>query len=359
MRLLWEPSGSEYLRDFLVCGPFVEPATPRAPAGSEPSTAPTVTQPTAPVDYLAAAGGEPNVRPQEGQTVTVEGGAGLAWRAYSSEPDLVDLAKAVPAAAQKPCVVYAYATIHRDGPTQAVLWLYTRAPMAVYLNGKVVLTVKERTSGTQAAVSLEKGATALLIRAASSGGMWRFSLAVTDQLVVPTDDPALLRASIMSGKDGADELAVKVGNDNRLAPATVTLEVLAPAGKVVARAQVPLGQTHTFATARWADGPYEIRALSRTPEGVPLTRYLLWHKGDWKQEVAAVFKEAEGLSADSDDPVVLKRRLLCEVLQICLGGKDPHPSGWLARPTPRASRWTAGMSGAWLPMIWPAATGSA
>jgi hypothetical protein len=40
MRLLWEPSQPTYLRDFLVCGPFVELMPPSAPPGSQPATAP-------------------------------------------------------------------------------------------------------------------------------------------------------------------------------------------------------------------------------------------------------------------------------------------------------------------------------
>jgi enterochelin esterase-like enzyme len=333
MRPLWEPSAPTYLRDFLVCGPFFEPVSPAGSsstklATSQPATAPAATQPA--TDYLAAVGGEANVRPQKGQTVTAQDGTPLEWKSYTSAADLMDVREPIPAARPKACVVYAYATIHRDNPGKAVLSLYSRGIATVYLNGKVVMAIKTSTSGKEVTVSLAQGDNALLVRIAGTGDRWTFSLAVNDQVDTPTDDPSLLHASIVPSEGDKAELAVQVSNDNRLAPPMVSLEVLALAGKVVERAEVPLGQTHTFNIAAWADGPYEIRALARTPDEKPLTSYQIWYKGDWKKEVAKVLKEAEKLPADSDDPVVLKKRLVRDILLTRLASKEAAAKGQAA-----------------------------
>ncbi|MCJ7544165.1 MAG: NPCBM/NEW2 domain-containing protein [Phycisphaerae bacterium] len=321
MRQPWAPLGPEYPRDYLVCGPFLEPAPPPTPAGSQPTTAAAI-EPAAPVDHLAPAGGEANVRPQKGQTMTAKDGTRYTWVPYSAKADLIDVREVCPAAREKPCVVYAYATIHRDSPGKAVLSLASRAPATVYWNGKVVLTPKDRSA--RPTVSLAEGDNALLVRIAGGGDRWTFTLGVRDQVDTPTDSSALLRPSIVPPKDGGTQLAVTVTNDNRQPSPTVTVEVRGP-GRSVATAQVPRGQTHTFETAAWADGPYEIRALARTPDGKPITQELTWYKGDWKQGVADVLKEAERLPGDSDDPVVLKKRLARDILRFRLRERESVP----------------------------------
>ncbi len=307
MRPLWQPSAPMYPRDFLVCGPFFESVRPPASAGSQPSTAPAATQPAAPEDFLAPAGGEANVRPKEGEVFVAKDGTRFTWVAYSAKTDLIDVREACPAARERPCVTYAYATIHRDNPGMAILSLASRAPATVYLNGKVVFTPDDMQSSP--VVPLVKGDNALVVRLAGQSDRWTFTLGVREQVDIPTGSRALIGPSIVSGRNDKTELAVKVRNDNRLAPPTVTLEVLGPAGQVAGRAEVPAGQTHVFNISKWPDGPYEIRTLAPAPDGSPVAKEMVWYKGDWQQGVADVLKDAERLPADSDDPVVLKKRL--------------------------------------------------
>jgi enterochelin esterase-like enzyme len=319
MRVLWQPVVPVFIQDYLVCGPFAEPAPHSAPA-TRPGR-PEIIRPTAYIDYLSAAGGEPNVRPQKGQVLTTGDGARFTWEAYSSKANLINLAEAIPAAKDKSCVAYAYASVHRDSPGQAAIAIWGRAFLTVYLNGRRIMDPNDRDAlldGAYLPIRLEEGDNALLIRVAGVTDQWPFSLRVVNETDLPVDDPALLRATIVS--DDPSALAVKVGNDNRLAPDVVAVSVLGPAGKLVAQQDVPLGRTHRFDTAAWDDGPYEVRAMVRSPTDKLLTRDLLWYKGDWRQEVAGVMAEVETLPSDSDDPIVLKQQLARDILLARLCG---------------------------------------
>ena len=139
MRTLWAPSREGYVQYFLVCGLFGQPAPSSAPAASGPSSVPAASAPAKPVDYLAAAGGDAKVRPRPGQEVIAPDGARFTWQEYTSTGDTIDLRKAFPAAKDKSCVVYAYASIHRNGPGNALMALLSKAVLTVYLNGKVVV----------------------------------------------------------------------------------------------------------------------------------------------------------------------------------------------------------------------------
>ncbi len=322
MRQPWSPDRSKFVQEFLVCGPFAEPIPHSAPSTSAPSAGPVVIRPAAFLDYLASEGGEAKVRPQKGQTATTRDGLRLTWSTYKSKASLVNLREAFPSAKEKSCVAYAYATVHRDRPGKAMMAVWGRAFLTVYLNGKRVVDPNDRDAvvgGAYLPISLEAGDNALLVRVAGASDRWPFSLRVMNETDVPMDDEGLLCALIVSKRDST-ELSVKVGNDNCLAPPTVTVEVLGPAGKLAAQADVPLGKTHAFDTADWADGPYEVRALSHAPDGKPMARDLMWYKGDWRPEVAAVMEQTEKLPKDSSDPSVLKKHLVRDILFARLKG---------------------------------------
>ena len=307
MRTLWRPAERDFQRDFLVCGPFEQ----------------TAERPAESVDYLAGAGGEAHARPEPNQVLTAPDGASLTWQPYSSGGNMIDLRKPFPAAKDKPFVAYAYVSIHRDSPCEALMALFSKATLTVYLNGKVVVdpnNLQDAVDGAHFPVSLEAGDNSIMVRVAGATDRWPFSLRVVDAVAQPTDDTSLLRAKIVPVEEDPSALAVNVANDNRQAPAAVSVDVLGPAGKVVAHEDVPLRQTYRFDTAAWPDGPYDVRAMASSPDGKVMTRYRVWYKGDWRQEAGRVMDETDALPPDSADPVVLKKQLVRELLLARLGG---------------------------------------
>ena len=324
MRQPWEPAAPVFTRDFMVCGPFDEP-TPLAPSPSRPLGQPPVLRPAEFVDYLASAGGEPNARPEKGQTLTTPDGRQFTWTPFTAKANLVNLADALPAAKDRACVAYAYATVHRDSPARAFLAIWGRGFLTVYLNGTAVMSPADRDAlldGAYVPLALQKGDNALLIRVAGVTPHWPFSLRVVDETDLPVDDPALLRAAIAPDGDPS-ALAVRVDNYNQQPPPTLTVEVLGAAGKPVARQDVPRGRTHRFDASAWPQGPYEVRALASAPDGKPIALYLTWYKGRWQDQAAQVLSETARLPAGSADPTVLKKLLVREVLLACLGSRDP------------------------------------
>jgi signal transduction histidine kinase/streptogramin lyase len=104
-----------FVREWLVLGPF--PARDMEP------------------DFLANVGGEANVRPKEGDTVTRSDGTPLTWTRLRSEFDLVNLEKVL--GIQSWSVAYAYCELSSDRPmdTDFRPSLYTSL---VWINGKKI-----------------------------------------------------------------------------------------------------------------------------------------------------------------------------------------------------------------------------
>jgi hypothetical protein len=65
----------EYIKDWLIIGPFLP---------DDPD-----------MDFLADAGGEANVRPEEGDTITTSDGRTLTWKRHSALKHTIDLSEAV------------------------------------------------------------------------------------------------------------------------------------------------------------------------------------------------------------------------------------------------------------------------
>jgi dienelactone hydrolase len=60
----------------------------------------------------------------------------------------------------------------------------------------------------------------------------------------------------------------------------VSYAVLGPGGITVARANLPRREDARFDSAKWKDGPYEVRVSTRSNAGNPVTTWLPWYKGD-------------------------------------------------------------------------------
>ncbi|MBU6401379.1 MAG: hypothetical protein KGS61_13770, partial [Verrucomicrobia bacterium] len=113
-----------FIRDWLVLGPF--PA-----AGLE-------------TDFLAGAGGEANVRPKEGDSVSTKDGKRLVWTRLRSDCDVVDLERVIESPEWS--VVYAYCELKSDTPFETDAHMVAWPPGDFWLNGKKVgrFSVRER-----------------------------------------------------------------------------------------------------------------------------------------------------------------------------------------------------------------------
>ncbi|MHC4536253.1 MAG: hypothetical protein ACYS6K_20060 [Planctomycetota bacterium] len=106
----------EYIREWLVLGAFF-PNDLKA-------------------DFLTQTGGEMNVRPQEGDTVTTDDGRRLTWKRYKTEGDVIDLMDAVEN--HKNATVYAFSVIPSEVECDAEVYFGSIGGAVVWMNGKQV-----------------------------------------------------------------------------------------------------------------------------------------------------------------------------------------------------------------------------
>jgi signal transduction histidine kinase/ligand-binding sensor domain-containing protein/CheY-like chemotaxis protein len=105
-----------FAREWLVLGPF---------PGRDLET-----------DFLAEAGGEANVRPKEGDTVTTKDGKQLVWTRLKSGHDLVDLERVF--GALEWSVIYAYCEVNSNESFETVARMVAWPPGVLWFNGKSI-----------------------------------------------------------------------------------------------------------------------------------------------------------------------------------------------------------------------------
>ncbi len=321
MRLLWSPPVEPPITEWLVCGPFAQ-----LPAETMPAS-----QPMGETDFLAGCGGEAAARPTAGQTVLRPDGSAATWTAYTSPTESVEFAEALGTAPLGPSAAYAYATVTRaeSGPT--FLFVRARCDVKVYCNGRPVpgtdMVRHREKAGCLLPVLLRQGPNHLLVRADAFGGHWAFELRIADDARRQVDGawapmPMVRPAGADSGK-----LRLCTDVNKGLPPEPVRVEVLGPAGEEMAAIPAVRGEEVELDVSTWPEGPYDIRIVTRSWDGYPLTTYLPWFKGDWVAEACSILDACGRLPADSTDPSVLRQRFDGELILARLGGDPRELSG--------------------------------
>ena len=87
-------------------------------------------------DFLADVGGEANVGPREGDTVTAADGRNLVWKWYKSERGVIDLLNAV--GDHEHATAYAFCVLESETAGDAEVLLGSDDGVAVWINGERV-----------------------------------------------------------------------------------------------------------------------------------------------------------------------------------------------------------------------------
>ncbi len=152
------PVNGEYIREWLILGPFFPDDLEK--------------------DFLADVGGEKNVIPEEGDTVTAEDGRTLTWERYRTEEDSVSLIKAV--GAYENATAYAFCILQSDSTGNGAMYLGSDDGAAVFLNGERVyynpiygsLVLDEYQFGVQ----LDTGENPCLVKISQGAVNWAFAI---------------------------------------------------------------------------------------------------------------------------------------------------------------------------------------
>ncbi len=148
----------EPVKECLVIGPFF-------PADLE-------------TDLLTVVGGEANIIPEDGDTVTTSEGTELIWKRYETKKSTVDLSDAI--GHYEHATAYAFFILQSEVAYDARLCFGHSNGAALWVDGKRVYSNPVSTSRYQSVfeVRLEAGANRCLVKVVQELGTWAFALRV-------------------------------------------------------------------------------------------------------------------------------------------------------------------------------------
>jgi predicted esterase len=307
MRQPWERDHTSYLRDWKIAGAF-------------PCDLPR--------DCLDIPGGEAAADP--GACQTRANGSPLEWRDHHAWGDSVGFDAS--AGTRDGAVAYAAARIERESAGKARLVVGSVDGIRVWVNGQQVLARDGRRSLTPdedaVDIDLAAGANRLLVKSAATGSFTARVLETGTVLRRAAEiGPSLIEMQPEMFTVRTDVSAVRATAD------PVTVEVVKPGGDVAFSATAKRGALVVVDAKGWPEGPYEVRASTRTPTGLLRVIHLPWFKGD---SLAYARRLASDAAAASDaDPRGFTLKMLADLVDDRLGVKLADATAAVGNPWPK------------------------
>jgi len=310
MRTPWARSNERYIRQWLVVGAFKP-----GPSSSALET-----------DFLAEQGGETGIKPANGLAHKRAEGTPAKWHPVDSWGDPFGIMDGLDQR-EDGTAAYAFATIKRPSAGKALLSFGSEAPIRAWINGRLVLDRNVDRSLTpdedSAEVDLNAGDNGLLIKVVQLAGRAVFCARVLEPGSVLARTKAEIGPSISAS---GDALTVKtdIATPNPgLKP--VTVEFVAPGGKILFTKTVPRGTAVSIPTGGFADGPYEVRCTTRTLTDRLYVTHLGWYKGGSIPAARELLNAAA--AADASKPEGFTLKMLADMIEDRLGGKPDQVKG--------------------------------
>ena len=307
MRMPWQRGDRNFLRQWLVAGPFACQVN---------------------ADCL---GGEAAVQPADGKEQKRADGTTVKWHSQKSWGDAVAFDDLT--GSKDDAVAYAFAKIVRAQAGKALLMVGSQDGIRVWLNGKPVLARDGLRSLTldedQVEVDMNAGDNALLIKTTAIGS---FSARVVEPGTVVARQSEIGPSIVKLAADGFT-LKTDIGAERSELEA-VTVEVIQPGGKAIYTTRAPRGATLAIDAKTWPDGPYEVRCTTHTFTGLLYATHLPWYKGDSLAKAREL--AATAAKADIAKPEGFTLRMLVDMVEDRLGSKLSEAKGnpWLKIHSP-------------------------
>ena len=289
MRMPWKRGGDNFLRLWLIAGPFP------GDLGS---------------DRLSGQGGEANLQPADGQEQKRADGTTVKWHSQKSWGDDVTFDDA--AGHTEPAVYYAFTKVPRPSAGRAMLSIGSADGIRLWLNSKLVLSRDGLRSSTpdedQVEVEMNAGENSMLVKAPAQS---RFCARVLEPGTVLTRKAEIGPSLIKLSSDGFT-LMTDIGVE-RTGIDAVKVEVIRPGGKAVLNMTASRGAQVDIDARDWPVGPYEVRCSTHTFTGLLYATHLPWYKGDFlpkAKELAAMAAEA-----DASKPEGFTLRMLAAMVE--------------------------------------------
>jgi dienelactone hydrolase len=301
MRLPWQRSDENYIRPWLVAGPF--------PCALEN-------------DCLAMQGGEADARPMDGQEQRRTDGSNVNWHSQRSWGDAVgfdDLPGPKDGA-----VAYAFAKVSRPTAGKALLSVGSAGGIRLWLNGRQVLAKDGQRSLTpdedQVEVAMNAGDNVLLVKVLASNSFSVRVLETGTTAARRTEIGPSITQFLAEGFTLKTDIAAARGDAE-----AVQVEVIRPGGAPVFSTTAPRGANVTIDGKSWPDGPYEVRCSTRTFNGLLYVTHLAWYKGDSLAKARELADAAA--KADAANPEGFTLKMLAEMVDDRLGSKLGEAQG--------------------------------
>lgn len=300
-RLPWQRGDGDFLRQWLVAGPFA------CALGA---------------DCLSGQGGEAAAAAVDGQELKRADGTSVRWHAQKAWSDDATFGDLPGAGAGD--VAYAYARVPRAKAGPALLSIGSRDGLRVWLNGKPVLSRDGLRAATpdedRVSVEMNAGDNALLVKAAADATFYARVLEPGALLARKAE----IGPSLVELRPDGFTLVTDVGPERKDA-LPVTVEVVRAGGQAVFTTTAPRGARLTVDARAWPDGAYEVRCSSPRPTGLLYATHLPWYKGDSLAGARALV--ATAAAADAAKPEGFTLRMLVEMVEDRLGGKLSEAKG--------------------------------
>jgi pimeloyl-ACP methyl ester carboxylesterase len=310
MRNPWNPNQGGFLQDWLLLGSI-----------------PINGMDDIEKDFLSSIGGEANVQPTEGVSVTV-GGTEMKWKSAHTK-DIIDLQGFYRGGRTEDALAYAYTTVHRNEAGKVFLTVGSDDAVKIWLNGKLVHRVLRHRAVSidedRVDVNMNAGDNRLLLKIEQSKGGWGFVVRMIRNPSILNILTGNIEFSVSEAKRGEKSLKVTSdGNlDQNLLKQTVQMEVFTTGGKTVATKKFQCGEPVMLNYANWPDGVYEFRYTYTDIRGTKFVKYNSWYKGDILAAARALVKSAPG--KDARTPEAATHRMLADMVLDRLGNNPENP----------------------------------
>ncbi len=271
-----------FIKDWLVCGPFPNPLKDGVVEFRHDETTLGFY-----IDYLARAGGESNVTPEEGMTIDPGDGITRVWKKITSPEDYINFNK-VFEDNQGGKVAYAFCYLQSDTDKDVILGVGSNDGIRIWLNGERVWD-NHCPRGAVAdddcfQISLKAGLNPLLIKVDQGFGNWGFYARIVNKEEVLNKLKELpdLRADITYVQENNSLRAWMARHSKyRLLapPVQYTLQLLNTNSEVVQTNSANLGQSVVFSLEGLPEGPYRIEGKFTLPDGTTFEKQSFYFHG--------------------------------------------------------------------------------
>ncbi len=271
-----------FIREWLVCGTFPNPLKEGVVEFRHDET--TLGFYT---DYLAKAGGENNIKPEEGMTIDPGDGIVRTWTKYTSPEDYIDFNK-IFKDNQGGKVAYAFCYLNSDVDKTVVLGIGSNDGVRVWLNGERVWD-NHCARGAEIdndcfEVSLKAGLNPLLIKVDQGYGNWGFYARIVnkERILEKLKELPDLRADITYVVEN-NSLRAWMARPSKYRlldpPIKYTLQLLNANNDVVQENSANVGQSVSFVLEGLPGGPYKIAGKMTLPDGKTLEKQSFYYHG--------------------------------------------------------------------------------